>query len=152
MHVLGWIIAAVVVIGVVGTLFVIAHSWRKDMPTETPGMPDDALVASFVGGVKWSDGNATVPLARLEVHRWGIRIRGSWGPLRRILPLWEVLADDVSQAQVGRSRLGGSGICFVFRGSELIFWTTDIVASSAALREVGIEVEQTPRKVPFTYP
>jgi hypothetical protein len=150
--VLGWIIAAVVVIGIIGTLFGISRSWRKDMQAETPGVPEDALVASFVGGVKWNGGNATVPLARLDVHRWGIRITGSWGPLRRILPHWEVLAADVSRAQLGKSRFGGSGICFGLRRSELVFRTSSTASVSVALAEIGVEVDQTPREVPFTYP
>jgi hypothetical protein len=150
--VLGWIIAACVILGIAGTLFGIARSWRKDTRTGALGIPDDALVASFVGGVKWSGGNATVPLARLDVHRWGIRITGSWGPLRRILPEWELLAADVGHAHLGKSRLGGTGICFVLNGSELLFWTSNTASVSAALAEVGIEVDQTPRQVPFTYP
>ena len=147
-----WIIAACVILVIAGTLLGIARSWRKDSLIGAPGIPDDDLVASFVGGVKWDGGNATVPLARLDVHRWGIRITGSWGPLRRILPKWESLAAEVTNAQLGKSRLGGSGICFQIRGSQLMFWTSSTTSASAALAEAGIEVDQTPRQVPFRYP
>jgi hypothetical protein len=146
-----WLILGIVVFVLVGAPVMLAYTWRKDMPKRS--VPEDALVARFIGGVKWSGGNATVPLAKLEVHQWGFRIAGSWGPLGRILPQWDVLSGDIKMAQVGKSRLGGTGLVFQLQdGTELTFWTSDNASVCTALKGVGIEVDQTTRLIPFTYP
>jgi hypothetical protein len=50
-----------------------------------------ARVESFVGGARWPLGNATLPLARLDFHQFGIRLHGSVGALDWVLPGWQVL-------------------------------------------------------------
>ena len=148
---MGWLITGIVVAVLVGAPIMLAYTWRNDAPRRS--VPEDDQTARFIGGVKWSGGNATVPLAKLEVHKWGIRIAGSWGPLRRILPQWDVLSSEIRLAQVRKSRLGGTGIVFQLQDrKELTFWTSDKESTSAALKGIGIEVDQTPRSIPFTYP
>jgi hypothetical protein len=107
--------------------------------------------------VRWKNGgNATVPLARLDVFPQGVRIGGSWGPLRRFVPCWEYLTSEVDQLQMAKSSypppLGGPGLRFRFNdGKEITFWTTNLQRTVAALEAVGFHVDKTVFKVPLTW-
>src|SRR4051812_43309973 len=60
----------------------------------------DALgrrVESFVGGTRWPMGNATVPLARLDFHEFGLRIHGVNRLFDRLVPDWTARYTDITE-------------------------------------------------------
>jgi hypothetical protein len=150
---MGWIIAGVVVLGMAATLAVISRAWRKDGKRFGSNRPADfTVLKGFTGGVKWEGGNATVPLARLEVFPWGIRIWGSVRPLRWILPCWEAPYSDIDHVQSAKSTLGGRGVGFHFTdGSEVVFWTTEPDKVVAQLSSAGVAAESSVKRVPFRW-
>jgi hypothetical protein len=150
---MGWLIAGAVILVIALTLIGITRTWRKDGRSLGSNPPADSVVIKRVtGGVKWEGGNATVPLARLEVYPWGIRIGGSIRPLRWIVPCWEALSSDIDHVQYAKSTLGGEGLSFQFTdGSEVVFWTTEQVNVVGQLADIGVDVDSSSKRVPFRW-
>jgi hypothetical protein len=112
-----------------------------------------ARVESFVGGARWPLGNATLPLARLDFHQFGIRIHGSVRVLDWILPDWHVLYQDIVGCEAVAARMmmtGGLRLRTSRSDGWIIFWTTRSVEDLLArLAKAGVPVESTHQRVSF---
>jgi hypothetical protein len=63
---------------------------------DTPGHSEIDTVTSYVGGLRWTGGNVTFPLARLELRHVGIRVLPSIRALSGIVPEWEIPWEESS--------------------------------------------------------
>ena len=155
---MGWLILVLFVLVIAFALWALSRFSRQSdrllphgqasAPIEEPGPS-----FSFIGGVRWKGGgSASVPMARLDISPQLIRIRGSWGPLRRLVPCWEYAISEVVSVQLSKSALGGPGLLFRMKdGNEVLFWTTEREQATAALDGVGLVVEPTDARLPFSW-
>jgi len=155
---MGWVFVILFVLVIGFSLWAISRFSRLSerlLPRDQKSAIDRAQtpLASFVGGVRWrGGGNASVPLARLEVSPQLIRISGSWGPLRRLVPCWEYTISEVESVRLAKSALGGQGLWFRMKDrNEALFWTTQREQATAALNSVGLAVETTDTRLPFSW-
>jgi len=106
-----------------------------------------------VGGLRWPEGTAIVPLARLELFGSGLRLCGSLRLLKPLLPTWEVRYDEIKEAGLVRSALTKRlGVRFQSDtpGGSVVFWTSTPQRVLAQLSEHGVGVTNTVAKLPFT--
>ena len=154
---MGWLILVLFVLVFAFALYALSRLKGSDrlLPNDQASAPtaEQAPTASFIGGVRWKGGgSASVPMARLEISPQLIRVKGSWGPLRRLVPCWEYAISEVGSVQLSKSALGGPGLLFRMKdGNEVLFWTTDRERATAALGNVGLAVEPTTTRLPFSW-
>jgi len=131
---------------------------RKSDRTIDPSLKSGLLLSTYTGGLRWPSrsgtgiGNATVPLARLEIFEWGIRLTGSARPLRLVVPTWEVNYGEITEVGMVKSPLmKGSGIRFRARAprSPIVFWTSQGLEILDRLQEHGVGVDRSVAELPL---
>lgn len=108
---------------------------------------DSEADQEFVGGMRVGrllrSFNATLPLAVLELHPTGLRIRTRGRILRAVAPVWEAGYEELSEVRsVGKIFLFTTGIRFRVPGEEnswAIFWCIRRRRVLQALLDRGIE-------------
>jgi hypothetical protein len=113
--------------------------------------------ASFVGGVRWGSGNASIPLARLEVGDGDLRI-SLRGILRKIptsgMFPFEANFEELEPAQAIGSSGFNNGIRFRRRNSVqwVIFWCRHRQQVLTSLEMSGMKVIREPVRAKFWNP
>jgi hypothetical protein len=131
---------------------------RKSDRTIDPSLKSGLLLSSYIGGLRWPSksgtgiGNATVPLARLEICEWGIRLAASARLLRLVVPTWEVNYYEIIEVGMVKSPLiKCSGIRFRARAprSPIVFWTSQALEILDRLQERGVSVDRSVAELPL---
>ena len=72
--------------------------------------------------------------------------------MRRLVPCWEYTISEVESVRLAKSALGGQGLWFRMKDrNEALFWTTQREQATAALNSVGLAVETTDTRLPFSW-
>jgi hypothetical protein len=113
---------------------------------------DFEVEQSFRGGMRLNGFDASWPLVRLEISASAIRLRPSWKPLRRTVPVWEARLSELTSVRVS-GRLPLLFNC-VRVGPEqwAIFWTPRRRQVTASLKTTGLSVDAAPIPHPFLDP
>jgi hypothetical protein len=104
----------------------------------------DAVI-SYVGGLRWTGGNVTIPLAKLELGDIGIRVSPSIRALSGIVPEWEIPWGRVERAEAVRAlRVSGGVRLYVTPDTRFIFWHRKPakVLDGLASREVPVDYSE----------
>jgi hypothetical protein len=108
-------------------------------------MPDTTLKMAFLGGLRSGSVNATWPLVRLECFDWGIRLRGSARPWRRLTPTWEARYEDLATVQLVSSMSTGIRFAATGRTDAVVFWTFKSSEIMDHLDARGAPVDRSPK-------
>jgi hypothetical protein len=118
---IGPILVIAGVAAVFGTIFWMLWSQRA-VAERRVGAPDTVPERVFIGGVLWRSGGSGP--AKLELHAWGIRVRGRM-LTRRFMPIWEAGYGELACVQFATKPIGSSGAWIRLKSSDesMIFWT-----------------------------
>jgi hypothetical protein len=108
---------------------------------------DEPSDATYVGGLRWSGGNATWPLVRLQLKSDGLRVHPSLSPLRMLVPAWHVPWSDVIRAERVQGTFPGSpGVRFYIQDRQHPFtfwcWRPKPILDALAGRGVAVDYEK----------
>jgi len=138
-----------------------ATGWLSGGLNRSDVLPDGSEADQhFVGGMRVGgllrSFNATLPLAVLELHTTGLRIRTRGRCLQSVAPIWEARYLELTEVRaVGKIPLLTTGIRFRVTRSEnswAIFWTARRRRVLQALIDRGVEVRTDADRLNFLNP
>jgi hypothetical protein len=137
------VIVLIVVVAVLAAAALAIWSWRAHAFARTIGAPAGEPERMLYGDVLCRSVMTSGSFARLEVHDWGVRLRGI--PMTRwIVPTWEARYEELASAEIvtSRSRLG---IWLRLKGGAggIGFLTSNSEEATRALEAHGIQVDRS---------
>ncbi len=149
-----WVVWMLLVVGAVVAGF---RWYNRPAHRRLPDLTTGTHAGSrYLGGLRWEGqggvGNATMPLARLELFDWGVRVAPSVGFLRALVPTWEARYSDLGTADLVKGPFFGSrGVRLRLHHDDrpLVFWTYSDKAILGELAGHGVSVTSTRSKLPW---
>jgi hypothetical protein len=147
----GSIIAAVVV-GVLAVPGIAAGYWGLRQWTSSAsrlvGLPVTQPEAEWLGAALTATVNVGLPLARLELFDWGVRLGSSARALRWCIPTWEARYGELAivKSVTGPIQVGAiSGLRFAVADSAdaVVFWSAHSPEILDRLQEAGATVDRS---------
>jgi hypothetical protein len=143
------VVAVLIIVGVLAlSASVVGVRWVRHVFAESAreiAMPDATLEIAFLGGLRSGSMSATWPLVRLECFDWGIRLRGSARPWRRLIPTWEARYADLAIVQLVSSMSTGIRFAATGRTNAVVFWTFKSSEIMDHLDARGVPVDRSPK-------
>jgi hypothetical protein len=135
------------------------RAFRELMDRKVEGVDRSAeTVLTIIGGLGCASGEATWPLARLEIFRWGVHLEGGFRLIRPLVPVWEALFDDSTHIEPCSLRLTPFGKGVRFRAPKAnrwdinnwaVFWTRKGEKVLDAVESLGVAVSREPAIIHF---
>ena len=120
-----WVIAGLAILGFIGAIAGFSLLSRQGSRRVAQLHSDSERLETYVGGFRSRRMNATIPLARLDLFPWGVRLGGSASFLKKLIPTWEAEYVEIQEVQVVKSPLGtGGGVRLrsAVPGGPIVFW------------------------------
>jgi len=141
------VIVLIVVVGVIAATALAIWARRAAACTRKIGAPADEPERLLYGDVLCRSVMMSGSLARLEVHDWGVRLRGI--PVSRwIVPTWEARYEELAIAEVVESR-SRRGVWLRLKDGAggIGFLTSNSQEATRALEAHGVQVDKSVAQV-----
>lgn len=137
------VVVLIVVVVVLAAIALVIWTWRAAACARKIGAPADEPERVLYGDVLCRSIMTSGSFARLEMHDWGVRLRGV-RVIRRIVPTWEARYEELAIAEVvaSRSRLG---VWLRLKGGAggIGFLTSNSEETARALEAHGVQVDRS---------